>query len=81
DREFRFIDEGTSLPFFLKYWKHHHRVIADGTGSKIVDDITFKTPFFIPAFLMYPALYGQFMYRKPIYQRFFSKSQVTDRKN
>ena len=73
DNEFRFVDEGTSLPFFLKFWRHHHRVVSDGEGSLIIDDITFKTPFYLPEFLMYPALYGQFLYRKPIYQKFFKR--------
>ena len=72
-KEFRFIDEGTKLPFFFKYWKHHHRVISDGKGAKIVDDIVFKTPLLIPEFLMYPALYLQFLYRKPVYKKFFKK--------
>lgn len=73
EKEFRFIDEGTKLPFFFKYWRHHHRVIADGEGARIIDDITFKTPLLIPEFLMYPALYLQFLYRKPVYKKYFKK--------
>jgi len=72
--EFRFVDEGTNMPFFFKYWRHHHRVIADGNSSRIVDDITFKTPILIPAFLVYPALYLQFLYRRPVYKRYFQTS-------
>ena len=70
---FRFVDEGTSLPFFLASWRHHHLVVAEGEGAKIIDDITFKTPWWLPAWLMYPALYFQFQYRKPIYRRYFKK--------
>ena len=70
-QEFRFIDEGVKLPFFLKHWKHHHRVITDGGHSKIIDDIEFKTPFFLLDWLMWPILYLQFLYRIPIYKRIF----------
>ncbi len=72
-KEFRFVDEGKKLPFFFKYWRHHHRVVSDGKGAKIIDDITFKTPTFLPEFLMYPALYLQFLYRKPIYKKRFKR--------
>lgn len=74
NKEFRFIDEGIKLPFFFKYWRHHHRVISSENGAKIIDDITFKTPLLIPEFLMYPTLYLQFLYRKPVYKKFFKKA-------
>ncbi|MEL7145731.1 MAG: hypothetical protein AAFO69_05150 [Bacteroidota bacterium] len=73
DTTFRFVDEGTSLPFFLSAWRHHHLVVADGDGAKIIDDITFKTPWWLPAWLMYPAMYFQFLYRKPVYKRYFKR--------
>ncbi|WP_027000633.1 SRPBCC family protein [Eisenibacter elegans] len=70
-----FVDEGAKLPFFLKKWKHHHRMIAqpDG-GSLIVDDVQYHTPGgWLMDCLMYPALWLQFAYRKPIYRRMFKK--------
>ena len=70
---FRFVDVGTSLPFFLTDWRHHHLIVADGEGAKIVDDITFKTPWWLPEPLMFPAMYFQFLFRKPIYRKYFSK--------
>lgn len=71
---FEFIDVGVTLPFFLKSWKHHHKVkLLPNGGSEIVDDITFKTPFILMDFLLYPTLYLQFLYRKPIYKRLFKK--------
>lgn len=67
-----FIDEGVQLPFFLKYWKHKHRIVKDGnTGSKIIDEIEFRTPTILTDYIFYPILYLQFLYRKPIYQRIF----------
>ncbi len=66
-----FIDQGTELPFFLKYWHHKHLLIEEKSGTKIVDDITFNTPFPIFDYLLYPLLYLQFLYRKPIYKRYF----------
>ncbi len=71
-QEISFVDEGVKLPFFLKYWKHRHRVVKEGEQTQIVDDISFKTPFFLFDYLMYPALYLQFLYRKPIYRKMFS---------
>lgn len=76
DQEIYFIDEGVKLPFFLKYWRHHHRIVKVGDQTKIIDDITFKTPFLLTNYLMYPALYLQFLYRKPIYRKVFRKSKV-----
>ncbi|MBK6267178.1 hypothetical protein JKA74_19190 [Marivirga sp. S37H4] len=74
DQLFEFIDEGVRLPFFLKYWKHHHVVRSDKDGgATIVDDITFKSPFLLMDYLLYPLLWGQFIYRKPIYRKFFQE--------
>lgn len=77
DDEIFFVDHGTKLPFFLTYWQHHHRLqrSADHAGDQtiIVDDITFKTPYLLTSYLLYPLLWVQFVYRKPIYRRVFRK--------
>lgn len=74
DQQTYFIDEGTQLPFFLTYWKHKHIVRANGPDkSIIIDDIQFRTPFFLMDFLLYPVLWLQFAYRKPIYRRIFGR--------
>ncbi|GAB2569308.1 SRPBCC family protein [Spirosoma areae] len=72
-----FIDQGTRLPFFLTRWHHRHhlqRVPAGTTGGQtiITDDITFKTPFGLTDYLLYPFLWLQFACRKPIYRRLFA---------
>jgi ligand-binding SRPBCC domain-containing protein len=74
DKEIYFIDEGIKLPFFLTYWQHKHRIVKiiamkTGVHTRIIDEIEFKSPF---GFLLYPVLYLQFLYRKPIYKRIFA---------
>nr|WP_293834470.1 hypothetical protein [uncultured Arsenicibacter sp.] len=70
--EIYFIDEGTKLPFFLRYWHHRHRLIKSGSGTLIIDDITFRTPNRLTDYLMLPVLWLQFLYRKPIYKHVFN---------
>lgn len=70
-KEWYFVDEGVKLPFFLSYWQHRHQVVQVGTHAKIIDNITFKTPFFLLDYLFYPVMWLQFLYRKPVYKRVF----------
>ncbi|MBX2842041.1 MAG: hypothetical protein KTR26_09725 [Flammeovirgaceae bacterium] len=76
DDEMYFIDEGTQLPFFIKYWKHKHLMQKSGDGTNIIDHIKFKTPFILMDFIFYPLLYFQFLYRKPIYKKEFKLNNV-----
>jgi ligand-binding SRPBCC domain-containing protein len=71
--EIFFIDEGKKLPFFLRFWHHKHRIVTSNTGSIIIDEITYKSPFKILDYLLYPMMYAQFAYRKPIYKKVFGK--------
>jgi ligand-binding SRPBCC domain-containing protein len=73
-QEFYFVDEGIKLPFFLKHWRHKHRVIASYQGSVIRDEISFEAPYAILTWILYPALWLQFSYRKPIYKKIFKRS-------
>lgn len=67
-----FIDVGRQLPFFLRYWRHKHVIKrTERERSLIIDDIEFKTGTWITDLVMYPLLMSQFLYRKPIYRRFF----------
>ncbi|SMD42494.1 Ligand-binding SRPBCC domain-containing protein [Aquiflexum balticum DSM 16537] len=70
-KEFYFVDKGVQLPFFLKEWRHRHRLIKVGENTVIRDEITYKGAFGIFTVLLYPALYLQFLYRKPIYKKIF----------
>lgn len=73
--EIFFIDKGVKLPFFLKFWQHRHRLLRnESDGTIIRDDITFSTPFWLLNYLMYPLMWVQFAYRKPIYRKRFGLS-------
>jgi len=70
--EIYFIDKGTRLPFFLSKWHHRHALVkADDANTYIIDDIDFATGTLLADFLFYPILYLQFLYRVPIYKRYF----------
>lgn len=68
-----FIDEGRQLPFFLRYWRHQHLLEADGEGTLITDAIEYRSPAWLLDVLLYPSLWLQFAYRKPIYRRIFAQ--------
>jgi len=72
EAESYFVDEATTknLPFFLIHWKHRHRLVAMGSGTEIIDHIQYRAPFGLNL-LLYPILYLQFAYRKPIYRKTF----------
>lgn len=75
EHEFFFVDQGVELPFFLKKWKHKHRVISKGIGSIIRDEIEYEAPFGLLTYLLFPALWLQFAFRKPIYQKIFKRTE------
>ncbi|MFT5918116.1 MAG: ligand-binding SRPBCC domain-containing protein [Bacteroidia bacterium] len=72
-KEIYFVDKGTQLPFFLKFWKHKHRIIQQGEGAIIADEIEFKSPFLLLDYLLYPTMLLQFAYRKPVYKKYFAR--------
>ncbi|MCE7994886.1 MAG: hypothetical protein HEP71_23115 [Roseivirga sp.] len=69
--EFFFIDKGIQLPFFFKFWQHKHILQVKDDKTVVIDDITYQTPTLLTDWLMYPLLYLQFLYRKPIYRKVF----------
>ncbi|MGF1533040.1 MAG: hypothetical protein ACFCUI_05020 [Bernardetiaceae bacterium] len=74
-----FVDCGEELPFFLSDWMHEHRVEPDpqrANTSLIVDAITFQTPSWLPEWLLAPAMWAQFLYRKPVYKRYFAQKHA-----
>ncbi len=75
EEEIYFVDVGQEIPPPIKTWRHRHgikKLAADKT--LIVDDIEFSTGLKLLDVLMYPIMYLQFWYRKPVYKRYFSKS-------
>ncbi|MCB9233910.1 MAG: hypothetical protein H6581_19795 [Bacteroidia bacterium] len=75
EEECFFVDEGRRMPFPIKKWRHKHRVIQAGTQTDIVDEVSFSTGTLLGDWLLRPVIWGQFVYRKPIYRRFFAESQ------
>lgn len=72
DNSWFFVDKGVQLPFFLRKWEHKHIVEKHEEASLIIDDISFSTGFLLTDVLIYPLLYAQFLYRKPIYKKLLS---------
>lgn len=67
-----FIDEGQTLPPPLRRWRHQHLVEpGPGGGSVIVDDLEYSTGRPWLDVLLWPAMWAQFAWRKPIYKRWF----------
>jgi len=75
DLLFQFIDEGETLPFPLKSWRHIHRLESteDG-GTNIIDDINFSTGFMLLDCTIYPILWLSFSGRPRVYCKRFRKN-------
>ena len=71
---FEFIDIGKNLPFPFKKWRHHHLVQKSGNGSLISDNIEYSSGWVIVDYLLYPLLFLQFAYRKPVYRKLFTNN-------
>lgn len=69
-----FVDEGQVLPPPLRFWRHRH-LIEPGPngGSVIVDNLEYRTASPALDALLYPAMWAQFAWRRPIYRRWFGK--------
>jgi ligand-binding SRPBCC domain-containing protein len=66
-----FVDEGKALPFFLKHWKHTHRVEAQEGKCRVIDHISFE--FSSPIYrILLPLMRKQFAYRKNVYPAYFT---------
>ena len=73
DKSWVFIDIGKTLPFFLDFWRHTHKIEVLGKGSKIIDHVEFRSHTKLFTFFFYPFVLLQFIYRKPKYRKFFQK--------
>lgn len=74
ENEIYFIDEAIKVPFFLKSWKHLHKIEKTENGAVIIDDINYESINSFFTILLFPILYLQFLYRKPIYKSYFKSS-------
>ena len=69
-----FVDEGQRLPPPLRYWRHRHLIQPGPGGSSIiVDALEYRTTSPLLDALLYPAMWAQFAWRKPIYRRWFGQ--------
>ena len=68
-----FVDEGKVLPKPLRYWKHRHVIQKSIDSSVIIDDISYSTKSKILDFMLFPLIFLQFFYRKPVYKSYFRK--------
>jgi ligand-binding SRPBCC domain-containing protein len=68
-----FTDLSVQLPRPFSAFRHHHGFVATGTGTTLVDDVTFsvKPGFLAP--LVYPVLRLSFGGRRRVYRRRFGK--------
>ncbi len=67
-----FIDEGQVLPPPLRYWRHRHLIEPGPSGgSVVVDALEYRTASRLLDALLYPAMWAQFAWRRPIYRRWF----------
>ncbi|MDB5270334.1 MAG: hypothetical protein JWP58_3374 [Hymenobacter sp.] len=67
-----FVDEGQILPPPLRFWRHRH-LIQPGPygGSVVVDALEYRTASRLLDVVIYPAMWAQFAWRRPIYRRWF----------
>jgi ligand-binding SRPBCC domain-containing protein len=73
DEEAYFVDEGTTMPLGLAYWRHKHIVSKiDECHSVIIDDITYKCSNPFMSALLYPVFWIGFYKRKKVYKQFFA---------
>ena len=70
-----FTDEGQTLPWPFRQWRHHRRVDADPRtgGTVITDDLTYRTASRALDWLVRPSLWALLAYRKPIYRKFLTE--------
>jgi len=70
---FYFIDEGRTLPFPLRKWRHVHSLQRSGNSTIIMDDMTFSTGTILTDLLFYPFIFLGFYPRKWQYGKYFNK--------
>ena len=66
-----FIDEGRTLPFPIKVWRHKHILRRQENNTIIEDNMNFSTGNIITDILFYPVLFLSFLPRVWQYKRYF----------
>ncbi|AHJ99796.1 SRPBCC family protein [Hymenobacter swuensis] len=74
DGTYYFVDEGRQLPPPLRQWRHRHLMQpAPGGGTYIVEDLEYTAGSGLLDRLLWPAMWAQFAWRRPIYRRWFGQ--------
>lgn len=66
-----FIDQGKSLPKFMKSWKHVHSMYKKESNTEIEDHITFTASNVILGFALYPFIWIDMYARRKKYVKYF----------
>jgi len=68
---YEFVDEGTSVPFGIKQWRHEHRMESiSESESMVIDKIHFETNYKLLDWLLFPLIWGMIAYRYPLYKKY-----------
>ncbi|MEY4954560.1 MAG: hypothetical protein RI981_645 [Bacteroidota bacterium] len=71
-----FVDEGTSVPFGIKTWRHEHRIESISPNEcAIIDKIQFQTNYKLLDWLLFPLIWGMIIYRIPFYKKYLHQPQ------
>jgi ligand-binding SRPBCC domain-containing protein len=71
-QEWSFVDEGKVLPWPLKGWRHHHKIVRTSDfRSEIIDDITYECASPVLEKLIYPMMWATFSMRPGRYKKYF----------
>ncbi len=74
ETEMYFVDEGEKLPPGLTYWRHKHIVRKiDSNHSLIIDQMDFRSYFYLLSLIIYPFLFFTFYPRKKQYKSYFGE--------
>ena len=68
-----FVDRSIQLPWPFALFKHRHGFVRQGTGTMLVDDVTFTTAPAILVIAVGPALRWSFGLRRAVYRRRFGR--------
>ena len=68
-----FVDEGQTLPPPLTFWRHRHRMLRlSATHTLILDEVEYHMGSALLEVAAAPAFWMQFLYRQPVYRRYFT---------
>ncbi|SDK80934.1 Ligand-binding SRPBCC domain-containing protein [Catalinimonas alkaloidigena] len=77
ETESYFVDEGLALPPLLTYWRHRHRLLRlSAHHTLIIDEVEYRMASRAVEIAAAPGFWAQFLYRQPIYRRYFDTASA-----